>query len=369
MSKVLIAEDEAALLEIYAELVAGLGHECLVAHDGQEAVDLARARRPDVLVTDYMLPGRTGLEVIRALREDPELARVPTILLSAGRPSEAARAEAWRFLKKPISPEQFEHAVTEALRTSTASAPSAEAEPKPDAELTVLREEMLSWVSHEIKSPLSSAMMGAQLAMRDLHAGTAQPQELEARIALIMRQLARMDELVTSILDAAQLHDGKLKLDLEEIRVATWLKEVVGFWRDLHPDHEIVLEDGGGLVVRGDKERLRQVLDNLISNAIKYGRPSKRVVVRHIDDDDAHLRIAVIDEGSGIPAEQLPTIFQRFHRVPGHGGRGHGLGLYIAAALARLHGGTITVESQVGVGSTFTLTIPRLDVDAQRGGA
>lgn len=362
MSKVLIAEDEAALLEIYAELVAGLGHECLVAHDGDEAIDLARKHRPDLVVTDYMLPGRTGVDVIRSLRADPVLAEVPTILLSAGRPPEAAQKEAWLFLKKPLSLERFERAVEEGLRLHKPSSgrPFHVAAPASSAgsDITLLREEMLSWVSHEIKSPLSSAMMAAQLALRDLRLGTVDSANLENRLTMIMRQLARMDELATSILDAAQLQDGKLRLDVEDIAVAPWLKEITSFWRDLHPDHEIILEDGHDVVLRGDKERLRQVLDNLISNAIKYGKPSKRVVVS-TRATDASLDVSVKDEGQGIPAHELPTIFDRFHRVAGQGGRGHGLGLYIAAALARLHGGAIVVESQVGAGSTFTLSLPR----------
>ena len=360
MSKVLVAEDEAALLEIYAELVAGLGHECVKAHDGNEALDLARQHRPDLVVTDYMMPGLTGVDVIRALRTDPTMAGVPAILLSAGRPPPAAQREASLFLKKPLTLESFERAVEETLKTVEGRTTEAgEAQGRSAAtDVHLLREEMLSWVSHEIKSPLSSAMMAAQLAMRDLRAGPVDRASLEQRVAQIMRQLARMDELATSMLDAAQLQDGKLRLDVEDIQVSSWLREIVAFWQELHPGHEIALLEAPDVVLRGDRERLRQVIDNLTSNAIKYGKPSKRVEVTARATDDG-LVIAVRDFGQGIPPSEVATIFDRFHRVAGQGGSGHGLGLYIAAALARLHGGSIGVASDVGAGSTFTLTLPR----------
>jgi signal transduction histidine kinase len=359
--RVLIAEDEPALLESYSELVAALGHECLKARDGNEAVALARAQMPDLVVTDFMMPGRTGLEVIGTLKKDPLLAAVPVILITAGRPREADLTDAWLTLKKPIAVDQFEHAVRKGLEASDASGkPRGFSVKAPDdaSPITLAREEMLSWVSHEIKSPLSAALTAAQLAMRDLQT-SVDPQSLQRRLVVIVRQLARMDELANSILDAAQLQNGNLRLDFEDIELSGWLGDIVAFWKDLNPDYEFTLIDGHRIVLRADRERLRQIVENLISNAVKYGKSAKRVTVEAEEADDS-VRIHVKDEGPGIPAEQLATIFNRFERVAGQGGRGHGLGLFIAAALARLHGGLLTVESEVGRGAIFTLTLPRV---------
>jgi signal transduction histidine kinase len=358
--RVLIAEDEPALLDSYSELITALGHECLTARDGDEAVALARTHKPDLVITDFMMPGRTGVEVISALRNDPLLAAVPVILITAGRPREDDLKGAWLTLKKPIALDQFEYAVREGLKVhGAASSPGGFSVAAPDdvSPLTLAREEMLSWVSHEIKSPLAAALTAAQLATRDLQAG-AEPQSIQRRLVVILRQLARMDELANSILDAAQLQNGNLKLDLEDIDLGKWLGDIVALWKDLNPDYEFTLIDGHDIVLSADRERLRQIVENLISNAVKYGKSAKRVVVEAEATDDS-VRIHVKDEGSGIPREQLANIFNRFQRVPGHGGRGHGLGLYIAAALARLHGGVLAVESEVGKGSIFTLTLPR----------
>jgi two-component system, sensor histidine kinase and response regulator len=106
-----------------------------------------------------------------------------------------------------------------------------------------------------------------------------------------------------------------------------------------------------------DAERLRQVLSNLLANAVKYGGPAPRVQVTLYSSPGRAL-IEVRDWGEGIAASKLPTIFERFRRADTAAGRGHGLGLFIAAALTRLHGGTLAARSELGKGSTFTLRLP-----------
>jgi CheY-like chemotaxis protein len=115
MQRVLVAEDEPALLESFCELVRNLGHECVAAQDGNQALELARTRHPQLIIADLMMPGRTGIDLIRALRQELALSRVPVILLSAGRPTAAEQKEAWRFLPKPISVDALESAVRDAL--------------------------------------------------------------------------------------------------------------------------------------------------------------------------------------------------------------------------------------------------------------
>jgi CheY-like chemotaxis protein len=113
MSVVLIADDDPAIRETLSELVLSLGHEPLVAKDGEEAVSLALSRTPDLVITDYMMPRKTGIEVIRALRGEPNLAGVPVLLISAASPRETA--EAWRYLPKPCSLAELEHCITQAI--------------------------------------------------------------------------------------------------------------------------------------------------------------------------------------------------------------------------------------------------------------
>jgi two-component system sensor histidine kinase/response regulator len=365
-TKILVAEDEPALREIFCEVVESLGFDCIAASDGREALELAREHKPHIIITDYMMPERNGADLIRAVREDEALKRVPVILLSAGRPPESARKEAWLFLPKPLDVEQLEKALRDALTEAEARGPATAFTSQVDASVSpvlLAREEMLGWVSHEIKSPLSAAMSANQLAMRGLRNGE-DTSATERRLLVIMRQLYRMDELVNSLLDAAQLQEGKLEFEKEHVDVAELAQTVVTFWKESHAEtiFEVSTATADAPFVLASRERLRQIVDNLVSNAVKYGHggaAAREPIVVSLTTTETDVVVRVTDRGRGIAPDQVPHIFDRFHRVAGQGGHGHGLGLYIAAALTRLHGGAITVDSELGRGSTFAVTLPR----------
>jgi signal transduction histidine kinase len=168
-----------------------------------------------------------------------------------------------------------------------------------------------------------------------------------------------MDALVTSILEAARLADGRLILQKETHDMVRFLWSVISDWKKTQPEYELAFEPPvEALPLQFDAERLRQVLDNLISNAVKYGLPCKRIEVALVPGPST-AEVRVRDFGPGIDAADLPRIFGRFYRARDVAGSGHGLGLYIAAALARLHGGALRVDSKRGEGSTFTIVLPR----------
>ena len=216
---------------------------------------------------------------------------------------------------------------------------------------------MLNWVAHEIKTPLSSARLQAQLLLRKQgERGCAEERQCSEAI---LRQLDRMNSLVTSILDAARLSEGKVALRRAPGELAAFLQEVVHEWRELQPQVDFSLKGVEGPVALSfDAERVRYILNNLLSNAVKYGGEHRRVEVT-LGLTPGLAIVQVRDWGVGISASELPNIFDRFHRADGAGGHGHGLGLYIAGALARLHGGSLTAQSELGQGATFSLRLPR----------
>ncbi len=214
--------------------------------------------------------------------------------------------------------------------------------------LGLAREEMLGWVSHEIKSPLSTAVNATQLAMRSI--GRADdPGKAVQLLERTMRQLRRIDELVNTLLDAASSRTESSS-SRGGASISWELVEMAGaYWRDTHPDRTFeVVVPRGVIEIDGDRARLRQIIDNLVSNAVKYGQETP--IVLEVTSHAGTAIVAVTDGGRGIPAEAIPQIFDRFHRVPG--GRRvvvHGLGLFIAAALARIHGGSVSVRSRSGM--------------------
>ena len=356
MGLVLIAEDEEAMLEILGDVVEDLGHRTVRAHNGEEALLLAHTERPDLVVSDHMMPRRTGIQLLRALRADPEFASVPFLLVSAARPQGLDEADA--FLSKPMDLNAFEAAVQKALgsRPTRAEVKERRREGRPSATEPV-REEMLNWLAHEIKTPLGAARMSAQVLVRKLEEMNVSEPEKKLSDTII-RQLDRMDALMTSLLDASRLAEGKVTLKMVPVDLTPLVQETVQDWRELQPQATITLLGGEHHVeVAADPERLRHVLNNLIGNAVKYGGQAKRVQIT-LSSSPGLAAIEVRDWGEGIAASQLPTIFERFHRADAADGRGYGFGLFIAAAITRLHGGTLSAHSELGQGSTFSLRLP-----------
>lgn len=354
-SLVIVADDEEPTLEILSSVIEDLGHQVLAARDGAEALRLARDHNPDLIITDFMMPGCNGIELIRAVRADADLAAVPVILISAATP--AASVEATRFFAKPLHLGDLEEEIGRLLGGNS-HAVKKRSLPVQGPLAHSTRPEALNWLAHELKSPLSAVRMSVELLRRRMDViGDEQDQ---SRVQVILRGLDRMTSLMNSVLDAAALGEGKLALRLAHVDLVQFVERVVALWRDLHPDFEFVLakpsEDLGMML---DEARIQEVLENLLSNAVKYGgREAKRIEV-DIRVRGGKAAISVRDFGVGVPAAELPHLFERFHRAPESTGQGHGLGLYIASALARLHGGTLAVTSQLGQGATFTLSLPR----------
>ncbi len=356
MSRVLVVDDEEALLDIVGDIVGSLGHDVIRAHDGEEALALAQRAPPDLIVSDFMMPRRTGLGLLDAVRADAALASVPFILMSAARPPVSLVATA--FLAKPVGLEILEASVRAALQDVRAGVhgTGAGSSTGPRALPAGAADELLNWVAHELKTPLSAVRLNAEIALRQADRGDDPAARRPA--AVILRQVERMRGLIDAILDAASLADGQAILRCERRDLRDFLGDAVCEWREQAPGVALVLTLPDAPVHADiDPVRLRQVLDNLLSNAVKYGLPAGPVGVT-LEVGPSRAVIVVTDQGPGIAASEVPHLFERFRRAADAKGRGHGLGLFIASELTRLHGGTLRVQSTVGQGATFSLTLP-----------
>jgi two-component system sensor histidine kinase/response regulator len=356
MSQVLIADDEEALLDILAEAVRRMGHEVVVALDGEEALALIRARPPDVVLTDLMMPRRSGAELIAALRADTALTKLPVVLMSALR---AGSFGADRCLVKPVTIEQLEATLADVLAGRSAPARSGDTPDRfPISDIRHVGERLLPWIAHELKTPLSAARLSTDLLLRP---DSGLEAKALTRVRLIARQLERMTELVNDALEAGQLAEGRVSLDRQVSDLAAWIALVVDEWRALEPSFTFELERPEGPVqVPFDAPRLRIVLDNLLSNACKYGLPSKVIEVG-LSVSPALATICVTDHGPGIAASEQRRIFDQFQQAgPDQRKKGHGLGLFIAERLTRLHRGSLRVRSELGEGATFCVSLPRV---------
>jgi signal transduction histidine kinase len=223
--------------------------------------------------------------------------------------------------------------------------------------LSALRADFVSLVSHELRSPMA-AVIGAARTLeerwRELNAD-----QRAAFLALIADETNRLATLIGDVLDTSRIEAGTFSYRFTEVDVAELVQATVAGFA-LHQDEVSVIARAEGVLpsVRGDRERLRQVLRNLLENAVKYSPAGEAVDVR-ARAEDGRVLVTVEDSGPGIPAEQHGLIFERFGRANvGLGKPGTGLGLFIARSIAEAHGGTLSVVSAPGKGAVFTLELP-----------
>jgi two-component system phosphate regulon sensor histidine kinase PhoR len=224
--------------------------------------------------------------------------------------------------------------------------------------LEQMRQEFLSNVSHELRTPLTAILA----FIETLEAGALEDKEASQRfLAIIRRNTLRMNELIEDILELSAIETGNVQVRAQRVELAPLVSEVISSLANKAQEREVVVTNGVSetATVMADPKRLEQMLTNLIENAIKFNRQKGTVKVRFEKADRD--RIIVEDSGEGIPAQHVERLFERFYRADRARSReqgGIGLGLAIVKHLARAHGGEVTVTSQVGKGSTFTIELP-----------
>lgn len=215
--------------------------------------------------------------------------------------------------------------------------------------------EIIATVSHEIRSPLTT-IKGFTKTIIDRWDRLSDEAKLDMLHA-VNADADRVTRLLTELLEISRLEAGRLSLQIGRIDVRELATEVVAELGGRSERHTVRLQDGEALEVRGDRDKLRQVLTNFIENALKYTEGGAVTVtcVR----EDRWGRVAVSDSGRGIPGRQLAGLFEKFARQE-HAGApsGTGLGLYICRGLVEAHGGEIGASSEEGSGSTFWFRVP-----------
>ena len=221
-----------------------------------------------------------------------------------------------------------------------------------------LRDDFLSMAGHELRTPLTVLKLQTQylhrhLARQGLHDCVAILAQMEA-------QIQKLERLNGDLLDVSNMQAGRLEYVQESVDLNKLLQESAEVMHQMHPTHTILVHGRATTCVVGDPDRLGQVFSNLLSNAIKYSPRADTVEVEIRSPAEA-ITISVRDHGIGIPQDQHEKIFERFYRAVDPSTNaipGLGIGLYLVAEIIKHHGGTITVESALGKGSTFHVVLP-----------
>ncbi len=340
-----LVADLAGQKQLFEAMVAGLGHG-LVAVDGEENVVHLNPRAEELLG----LPTDSGAG--RPLRElHAELGELVGRAAAARRPATGEIAVAGQKVALVVATPMGEgrRGAVALLQDVTAA-----------RQLDRMRREFIAAVSHELRTPVT-AIQGFLSAIRDGVARDARQQE--RCLAIIEEETARLCRLIDDLFEYARLESGQVTFRFEPVDLTPALRRAMAAMAALAAREgvQLVAELPSSVgPVLADRDRIVQVVTNLLGNALRFTPEGGRITIRAWQDDE-NCHVQVSDTGAGIPPGELERIFERFHKGPEHGARragGAGLGLAIARHLVEAHGGRIRADSRPGEGSVFTFTLP-----------
>ena len=221
-------------------------------------------------------------------------------------------------------------------------------------ELNNYKDEFMVMASHELKTPLTVILANLQF-LQEIMATDPNLSFINKTV----KQALKLSDLVTNLLDVSKIQAGKLELNISVFDLNSVVQEIVTNLQQTTKDHRLVFNGGGKLMVNADRERIEQVIINLISNSIKY-MPESGDIIINASCEDGNVLVRVSDTGIGIPEKDIQNVFLRFYRVSGSASSfsGSGIGLFISSEIIKAHHGQIWAESKLGKGSVFSFSIP-----------
>jgi signal transduction histidine kinase len=357
--KILIVDDEEVIRDACRQTLANEGYQTFLAVDGTDGLVKIRSEKPALVVLDIKMPGLDGMHVLQEIRNlDPEI--VPVVITGYANLDtaiDAFKRGAYDFLPKPFSPEELRIIVKRGLERRRLRLESLTLQ----TEKQHMQKVFVAMVSHQLRSPLVTVQQGLEALVGGFVGGLSDQQT--AMLVKLKDQVRKLLVLIKDWLNLSRIESGRLAESFGPVPLAQIVTEVENDFRQPVEAKRIVLRASvpGPAVVRGDRQALRQMLGNVVDNAVKF-TPSGGTVTVTIEESPSGWALKVTDTGPGIESRELPLIFDEFYRANGGKERdetGTGLGLPIARKIAEAHSGTIEVESAPGKGSTFTMSLPR----------
>lgn len=364
---VLVVDDQRETVELLTTILESRGYFVLAAYDGTQTLTMVATEKIDLILLDVSMPGLDGYEVCQLLKADKKVADIPVLFVSALNDLrvkvEGFRVGGVDYIAKPFHRDELLARVgthIELRRKQLEVERLQQLEVARLQQTNDFKDNVLQMVSHDLKSPLST--LRNSLTILDLT--VAEEIKANARaskaIELIRHSTERMIALVRDVLDLAR-SEGRLVANFEMIALAPYLLRLVEEATVVAADKQITLRftpPPVDLRAMLAPQLFSLVLENLLSNAIKYTQAGGQVSLT-VEVVDSALKLHIADNGKGIAPEALPHLFEKFYRADTEQS-GTGLGLAIVKTIVEQHQGQVSVVSEVGKGSTFTVTLPHV---------
>lgn len=358
--KILIVDDNPTNLKVLFDILSQSSFRVSVAKSGESALLKVQAALPDLILLDVMMPGIDGFETCRCLKSNPKTQEIPIIFLSA-LDEVIDKIKAFTFggvdyITKPFHAEEVLVRVKNQLALQAAKADIRTALEK-EKELSELKSRFISMASHEFRTPLAIILSSTEL-LQDYSQKFSEEKKLQ-HFQRIQTAVKHMTGLLNDVLLIGKAEAGKLEFQLAPLSVTQFCCKLVEELQLTTSTCAIVFRtQDQGITACMDEKLLRQILTNLLSNAIKYS-PAGGAVYFDLGCEQGEVVFRIQDEGIGIPAADQARLFDSFHRASNVGTiSGTGLGLAIVKKCVDLHSGKVTVKSEVGRGTTFTVMLP-----------
>ncbi|MEB3222031.1 MAG: HAMP domain-containing sensor histidine kinase [Candidatus Sericytochromatia bacterium] len=350
--KILVVDDQDDNVALLEAILDARGFQVLTAYDGPTGLSIAAENHPELILLDLAMPGMDGFEVLERLRRNPRTARIPVIILTANRKEADMVARglelgASEYLTKPIQMDELVVRIRNTLRLAAA-----------EREVERLRRDFSSMLVHDMRAPLDGIRLTLGVLKR-------QEDESNARHAMLQNALTAVEEvasLVDDLLQSNRLEEEGFTPDTRPVDLAVLVKRSLSVLRPLATSRGIALSavvPPDVPMVDADPSLLKRVVDNLLSNALKF-TPEGGVQLA-VEAGQGRVKVEVHDTGPGIPDEMKATIFGRYAQVDRRseeGRQGYGLGLAFCDRAVQAMGGLLTVRDGDGGGSVFFFELP-----------